>query len=850
MRGTVRAATLLATLGLFACGGGGGGSSTSIDALPSAVAFQAEQGQIEVASARVTVNFRGDGLLAGYPPEITEPDWLAVSEVSSTASSAQFDLTAFGTADVGQRSTTLRFLTARVTSDGNVVKIKTVDVPVTFTVTESTLSVEAAPAALAFATYATGPLPDAQTVDVAFEGATVTVESAPNWLAVTPPGAQTGSPETYTVQPNTSTDAGSYSGQIVLLVTNADQTVEKRLSFPVGYDVRPHISVGGTPASSELVFGTSDTGAGTVTVSGQGQSWAAQSSAAWLQVDTAQHSGDDAIGFEIDPAGLAIGTHTATVTVTNAAIPAESASWVATLEVVAPTLSVADDIVIGGNDGLDLGPASLNFSVDTGTNAYPWTLELDGAPWLEADQAGGTVANAGDTVLLGADRFSVQGGTYEGTATLSVDVNGQVLTKVVAITFNKEAELLYVASEGIAFASLPSRQLLSRSVTVTSTFDRPDGDWEASSDQAWLSVTPSGTTGGAVTLTADPTGLAANQTHFATVTISSPDFTLENAPQIRVGLYVADSDPAASLKAGHGAGIAMSPVEPLVFVHDESNVITAYNVYTGAAARSFAAGTTDPRGMTLSGDGRTLFVVDRANFQIRELDAVTGALLDTYAHSGNQPYPGTLLYARPNGVPTLFSGVGLMIDLSNDNIFFNGPGARFDEYGDLAVSTDSRSYYVNHNATSALVMTAHTVSRSSLNGGTYTVARTARVEGSGSNVAVGPDGRVYSTGPFGAFVVRDPETLAVTQTLPGGQWSNNSVDVSWDGILVAGSITGSPNIFTYGADGTELGSVQCGMLDVQTQGARVSADGTRLACGSHEGTSDGDGVYLKDVPGL
>jgi hypothetical protein len=71
-------------------------------------------------------------------------------------------------------------------------------------------------------------------------------------------------------------------------------------------------------------------------------------------------------------------------------------------------------------------------------------------------------------------------------------------------------------------------------------------------------------------------------------------------------------------------------VEPLVFIHNGGSQITAYNVYTRAVVRTLNTVVAGAGAMAMSGDGRYLFVYDRTNIRVTQLDATSGAAIRQY----------------------------------------------------------------------------------------------------------------------------------------------------------------------------------------------------------------------------
>lgn len=116
---------------LFSCGGGGEGSDPSksvsyfVTAATNKVELTTTRSQGNFCSLEpqsVNIDFKGEGLILGYPPEAEEPNWLYDLTLSNvTSNSAQLDFTPhFACAiEPGSHSTTLRLLSGK--ADGSVI---------------------------------------------------------------------------------------------------------------------------------------------------------------------------------------------------------------------------------------------------------------------------------------------------------------------------------------------------------------------------------------------------------------------------------------------------------------------------------------------------------------------------------------------------------------------------------------------------------------------------------------------------------------------------------------------------------------------------------------------------------
>lgn len=135
----------IALLILGGCGGGDSGSeNTSISISLNKADFQEIKDVAPGKPVVVDVNFVGDGVVVGYPPSMSDPGWLGVTVLSSSPTTAKVELRFLRQSQVGNFSTTLRFMTGR--QDGS--NVKYVDLPVTaevmapFTASAPTLAFE------------------------------------------------------------------------------------------------------------------------------------------------------------------------------------------------------------------------------------------------------------------------------------------------------------------------------------------------------------------------------------------------------------------------------------------------------------------------------------------------------------------------------------------------------------------------------------------------------------------------------------------------------------------------------------------------------------------------------------
>ncbi|MDN3639177.1 hypothetical protein QWY82_10180 [Simiduia curdlanivorans] len=239
---------------LAACGGGGGGgggsseASTSISLSTSQVAFTTETYQRDKKA--ITANFKGDGVVVGTPPGVALPSWLAVEEVSTSASTVVFNVIVEYPSTVGTYTATLRFVTGK--SNGDEVTYKDLDVALTVV-------------APSFISTVSGnsPLPPTQQLSLgsgingADYSATINYGQPPvsNWLDLTLSGT------TFTVAANT-TDLtpGDYTAILNFKANGKAETV-RTVNYHVAAPTLTHspissLTIGSGSSQSELITST------------------------------------------------------------------------------------------------------------------------------------------------------------------------------------------------------------------------------------------------------------------------------------------------------------------------------------------------------------------------------------------------------------------------------------------------------------------------------------------------------------------------------------------------------------------------------------------------------------------
>lgn len=294
------------------------------------------------------------------------------------------------------------------------------------------------------------------------------------------------------------------------------------------------------------------------------------------------------------------------------------------------------------------------------------TVQDDGGGWLQVSPAAVTLGTSLTEFTVTA-RSDQPAGAHAGQVTVHCVIDGVDIPMTIPATLNVDEHRLVPSTVGVALVKTPSRNALARQVRIGDSLGRAAVPWTAAADQDWLTVTPSGTAPGTLQLTANPAGLASG-THLAWITLSSSDASVGPVERIRVGLTVLDADSGPAFQAGFFGAMAVSPVEPVVFVVGSSQTdITGYDLNTGAPVRTFTRAAASAIKMTMSGDGTLLYVWDGGARQVLELHASTGAQQRSFAVGDDWVY-GTdatsgLAWIRPAGRPELVVPSSAVYDL-------------------------------------------------------------------------------------------------------------------------------------------------------------------------------------------
>ncbi|MBI4907459.1 MAG: hypothetical protein HY820_27790 [Acidobacteria bacterium] len=404
-----------------------------------------------------------------------------------------------------------------------------VTVPVTFTVSSSSISVSPQSVAL---NYQIGGLPPQQIMTIGNlpVGVSYTVSnniSGIGWLNSNVVGTTTGTQFLLTTNP-APLGAGTYSATVIVNFSNG--TV---IQIPVTLTVTSVGPITGlSPAALNFthVFGGVAPSAQTLALNASvGQAFSAISNTVtgpgWLSVSPASGvttSTSTPLTVNVSTAGLAVGTYTGTVSVI----------------LVSHTLVVPVTLTITGLPSVSVSPSSLTFNYTPGGNVpfsqavtltTPWptffTLTANGGAggvnWLAAGPLQGTTSYTGATAtavvsvgLINATILPV--GTYTGTISIATGL-GSVTVPVTLIVELPPTTAISLAPAFLSFThQTGTTPPPARFVTMsTAAF----GSYTASSSASWVSISPpAGPAPGAFAVTVKPQSLSPG-IHYANIVV-------------------------------------------------------------------------------------------------------------------------------------------------------------------------------------------------------------------------------------------------------------------------------------------------------------------------------------------
>ncbi|MFN7919857.1 MAG: hypothetical protein U0Q16_07150 [Bryobacteraceae bacterium] len=343
-----------------------------------------------------------------------------------------------------------------------------------------------------------------------------------------------------------SLDPGTYTAQIDITDGGAANSPS---SIPVTVTVTApplYLSVSPATLTFTALQGGANPAAQSVAIANLGNGslgWTATSNQTWLTASPSNGTAPSNVSVGVSTAGLAAGTYNGTVTVTAPGAPNSP-------KTIAVTLNVAA-----------VSPASLTFNgagtqTVTVTGLTGWTA-TSSQPWL-------TITPSANSFTATASTNGLAGGTY--TATITVG------PLTIPVTLNVPA---------VSPSSLTFNGAGTQTVTVTGLTN-----WTATSDQPWLTITPSANS---FTATASTTGLAGG-TYSATITVGPLTIPVTlNVPSVSPSSLTFNGAGTQAVTVTGLSNWTATSNQPWLTITPSANSLTATASTTGLAGGTYTA---------------------------------------------------------------------------------------------------------------------------------------------------------------------------------------------------------------------------------------------------------------------
>lgn len=559
-----------------------------------------------------------------------------------------------------------------------------------------------------------------------------------------------------------------------------------------------------------------------------GGTWTAGNDVTWLSATPNSGTLPGQLKLTVDPNKVALASGSYNGNLILQSPDAAPRNLLVTLNLVKPTLSTSiDTVVLGGPTGRDFSAKQLTLYLDTLKNNWPWTIGPLPA-WASVSASSGQANMDGTAVQFNASPNIFWTGSRSALVTATAKVNGDTLTKSIALTMNRDQEKFLPSETGLAMVSVPGWSRLVRTFTVSDNYGTGTG-WWASSDKSWLQVAISGNT---VTLTGDPSQLPDDTISYATVTLSSGVAGVTTPETVRVALWKGSQAPVARTEiTGTYWKVMADAIRPLVYVHGGGSTLDVYNVYTGQKVATSAVLGGALGDMAMSQNGDRLYVYDTANKSVVVVNVQTLAKQDAWVLSSGANPMSRLISVRPNGEEFVLTTTGDAFRVANGQrtaVQLNG--------GAMDATRDGKRLYVQDALQAPSTTKVYNLDYTDFSNGSLSVA-TAGSFSAGSNgadIAVSLDGkRVYTANAnTGLCGINDGETYKSLNYLPGGSLYPNSVKVDSFGRAFCGAagLNNAVDVWMHSSTGVKLNQFKFSSTGapLQYRQMAVSADGMLL----------------------
>jgi hypothetical protein len=462
----------------------------------SSFSFSAQQGAVSQTVQTLTVTNIGGGTLR-WNAAATAP-WLILGPASGKNTGTIALTAAAGSLAIGTYNTTIILSAAHATA---------VTIPISLTVEAAPVPpiIRTSPSTLSFTAAQGDSNPSSQVISISNTGGGFLTWSASenvSWLGISPTsGAGNGSVTVTTIAGSLPT--GIYNASVTISATNAAP-----VAIPISLTVTaPSITVALSPSSLTFsgVQGGANPASQTVVVNSNGN-WTASSNAAWLTLSPSSGNGNGSLTANISLSSAAVGTNNGTITVTSGGV-ARTIS--VTLTVSAASLTAAPTSVTYTAPQGAANPSAQTITISSNGT---WSAS-ESASWLSISATSGT---GNSSITATAITGSLAAGTYNALITVSA-TGATPVTIPVTFTVSAPSPSLTVSPTSLTLTGIQGgTNPVSQNVIVSS-----NGNWTASSNAAWLTLSPSSGNGNGsiaanVTLSSAVVG-----TNNATITVTS-----------------------------------------------------------------------------------------------------------------------------------------------------------------------------------------------------------------------------------------------------------------------------------------------------------------------------------------
>lgn len=654
---------LIGSLLLSACGGGGGGGGGgnsgggfTIQLQQSSVSLEYREGA-NVASTSIVATWRGTPPNPLYVFVVVEGPGIGAPIISINETDARATITALRL-PVGEYSGRMVIRACPDSTCSSTVGGTPINVPYTVRVTPPLFTVEGAGAVSeTYINHVLGQSAPTRTLNIAANTGAWTATTTQPWITLSQTSGTGAAPLVVTLRPELLSTQRMEGSVTISTSSLGAQTFNiavlmRTPSVQASPGYLPLSGVAGAPLSLSQQVTVQIENGGTLPIG------SVTANQPWLR--TSSISGQS-FQVSLDSSAIALpsGSHTGIVTVTlEGGVVDVQEQLQVQLTLAQAAFTTPASIVLGGDTGRDFSDVSLPLSLNTGTNAYAWTVSSPPS-WLNINRISGSVAESGDTLTLQPVRAQSTPGLATTSLQFSTTINGEVITRTVPVEFALDERRLIASEVGIAFTELPGTDYdqLSRTLKVRDNYNE-NVAWTADDDAAWLTVTPSGSSGDDLVVTADTSGLSADQLYTARIRITTNESTIDDEEYVHVGLWVGTSMPVTNRNlGGNSPQILGDPLRPYVYVRSfNQSAIEVFNAYTGAQITTINGIPTNMVDMTASKDGQTLYILASNNIVPVNLTTyAVGTIITLPFTYGNRQ---VLTYARPNGVGVLLDDEG------------------------------------------------------------------------------------------------------------------------------------------------------------------------------------------------